>query len=151
MSGCGALAVASTVTVMSDVAALIAQPGDPDLDIDVDGVTLTAVVREGPHLLVAGSGGYGAWVGVDGEPAVFAPGDESSKITELNLNGYFPNSDEEFLAEFSARLEQWRDQQVPVRICGAPGRMTTLIVDRDNWLPFPRRALPDDVAPGEPR
>lgn len=40
------------------------------------------------------------------------------------------------------RLLAWRDQAIPLRVCGAPGRMFTIIEDYRTWLPLPRRSHP---------
>lgn len=47
---------------MADMEDMIAKPSDPDLDLDVDGATVTALVRMGPELLVRMTGGRGTWI-----------------------------------------------------------------------------------------
>jgi hypothetical protein len=123
------------------VADRYAEPGDPDLDLDVSGVRLRAVVAEGAEVLLLLSGGGGrlrdADTGlmtdvdsVEGDARVQCePGDEDA--------GWF-----RFLV---GRLEGWRDRGTELRMCGAPGKATVLIEDRRTWVPLPRRVHPDWV------
>lgn len=43
---------------------------------------------------------------------------------------------------FVARLERWRDQAVPVRMCAAPGRLSLLVAENGDFVPWPRRWPP---------
>lgn len=121
----------------------LAQPGDGDLDLDVDGLTLSALVVSDRHVLVGFRGGYGTWVDVDGARATFAPGDPAAGVTEGQLDLFLPDASDSLFTMFVDRLQGWLDRSVPLRMCAAPGRMSTLIEDRSTFLPLPRRELPD--------
>lgn len=109
-------------------AGMLALPEDPDLDYAVTSLTVTSVVTtETQELLVRLDGGTGWW-----------QGDRHSDAVECNVSGYFPDSPPDLFAAFAARLTRWRDSGVPIRICGAPGRMTLLIDDAGAFVPFPR-------------
>lgn len=123
--------------------ALIAKPGDPDLDLDVDGVTLVSVVMYGTEILARFEGGFGEFDATDGTRAVMEPGDPVAGVTEMNLTVGYTDPDPEWFAKVVEQLEKWRDTATPLRVCAAQGRMTTVIEDRGTWLPFPRSAPTD--------
>lgn len=120
-----------------------AWPGDEDLDIDIDGVTLTAVVRGDKDLLVYGGGGFGWWVCADGSRARFAADAPDTGVTDFSMVAGFPGASEETIAAYASLLEDWRDRAVPLRICGARGKAFAIIEDSDNWLALPRGPVPD--------
>lgn len=119
---------------------LIAKPGDHDLDIDLDGLTVTAVVTDDRHILVRYVGGFGSWVCDDGTLAAFAPGDGGG-VTEAESHLILDHCSDDEFGVYVERLEGWRDRAVPLRLCGAPDRMFTVIEDRATWLPMPRRPI----------
>lgn len=116
----------------------LAKPGDPDLDIDVDGVTITSVTRMGHEIWMMARGGWGGFHATDGTEFHADPGEEVAHLTELEMLAGYPEGSPEMLDEITSRLEEWRDQATPLRVCGAPGRMFTMIEDQSRWLPFPR-------------
>jgi hypothetical protein len=113
-------------------------PGDPDIDLDVDNITLTAVVRIDHEFLVRAVGGFGWWHTASGAVARFEPGDPESSVTEVNLRVGLPDMSPAGLDRYEERLCRWRDGAVPLRLISAPTRMASLIADRDDWLPLPR-------------
>lgn len=130
---------------MADILERIAQPGDPDLDIDVDGATVTAVVAVDRHIVVHLRGGFGSMVNSDtGELATMPPGHPTAGVETATLHLWLPDAPDRLFDTYVSTLERWRDTAVPVRICGAPGRMFTAIEDRSSWLAIPRRGLPRD-------
>lgn len=122
---------------------VVAKPGDPDLTLDLDGVTVVSVVRVGWEILVRFVGGYGMWVSPDGRVTHFPPGDPKARVTDGEWHLGFPDGSDVFLTEFVERLNRWRDGAIPLRMCCAPGRMTAVIEDRDNWLPLPSNPFPE--------
>lgn len=126
--------------------ALVAQPGDDDLDLDIDGVTLTAVVRMGHEIWIRGVGGFGQFNSAGGGWET-EPGDDECSETEVSLMVGFPTTPPENVDQYVSILETWRDRAVPLRICAAPGRLTTMIEDAGHWLPVPRGERPatDDL------
>jgi hypothetical protein len=123
---------------------LVAKPGDEDLTLDVDGVTITAVVvGDGQELLVETTGGFGRFLATNGDWFNSLPGDGEVHETELRL--CLERMSEATFVDYVERLELWRDQAVPLRLCLAPGRAGTIIATRDEWLPFPSTPFPDVV------
>lgn len=119
--------------------ALCAKPGDPDLDCDVDGLSIESVVALGGEVIVTfGGEGWGCWPGFTAEP-----GDESSRVVRAEIRAEFgPRADgtpaDGYVERLAAHLDVWKARAVPLRVCCAPGRFTTLIADRTDWLAFPR-------------
>lgn len=127
---------------MSSAASRLAKPGDDDLDLDLDGVSVVAVVVLGREVLVRVEGGFGRFVTTDGTEALMPPGDPRTGVEFGELVLVLEAMSEEGFAAYLARLEEWRARSVPLRLCSAPGRMTTLIEDASVWLPMPRRRIP---------
>lgn len=121
-----------------------AQPGDDDLDLDVDGITLTAVVVDKPEILVRFTGGFGTWICVGGTRATFAPGDDEAGVQEGEIHVVLNTAEESAFELYVMALERWRDRAVPLRLTASPTRMSRLAEDEDNWLPVPRRAIPEN-------
>lgn len=113
----------------------IAKPGDEDLCVDVDGVTVAGVVCIGNEVLVHLTGGWGTICAESGV-TVIEPGDQGECFADSDAVITFRGTSE-LLARFVARLEGWRDTAMPLRLCCAPGRMSILIEDFDKWLPLP--------------
>jgi hypothetical protein len=123
---------------VSNLTDLVAQPGDPDLDLDIDNVAIESVVRLGYEFMIRISGGFGRWVSDDGTEAVFEPGNPKSGVKSGNLDFGMPSASEQLLVEYEKRFDRWYAQATPLRLCGAPGRMFTLIEDSSSWVPLPR-------------
>lgn len=123
----------------------VAFPGDPDLDFDIDRLTLTAVISDTTthEILVRGTGGHGTMTDTaTGKTITFTPDDPDTHLDETTFAARFPHADTTMFNRYVAVLEQWRDAATPLHVCAAPGRQTTLIENTDNWLPFPRRSDP---------
>lgn len=121
---------------MSSTLARIAQPGDRDLDIDLDGLTITAVVRLAHEFLIRATDGFGRFRSTDDTWAEYEPGADTAMEVQFNFG--MPDASEQLLAEYQNRLERWRDSACPLHLCGAPGKMFSLIEDRSIWLSLPR-------------
>lgn len=119
---------------------LYAEPGDPDLDFDVDGVTLVSVVVQDREILFRAEGGFGEWTNIEGERTVFEPGAEHGGVHEIEGRLWFPNAKQSMFDLVVERMERWRDNAVPLRMCGAPGKLFTLIEDNDSFLLLPRNS-----------
>lgn len=132
-----------------DPADRVAKPGDPDLDYDLDGVTITAVIAadEPRELLVRTIGGYGWWIDTaTGERVDFPPGDPDACVRDGEMGACMPTMPGWLWRRYVATLERWRDQATPLRIVSAPGRATLLIEGPSKFLPWPR--CPDPLAKG---
>lgn len=107
----------------------VAGPGDPRLDIDLYNVELSDVVSVGADFIVEGVGSDGAFVPVDGwrmEPVT---------TVELRVMFGIPSAPDWQVAYYQGVLARWRDGAVPLRLVGAPGRLTML------WDPDPGGAV----------
>jgi len=128
---------------------LLAMPGDPDLDADVDGLTVTAVrVRPASREIeVDLADGFGRFVtGPAAVVAHFPPGDPAARITAVRLAMRLPTMPDEVWGSYVGTLHRWQATATPVRMTTATGRVTLLIADRDDLLPVPSRPDPQ----GEP-
>lgn len=127
------------------IAVRLAMPGDPDLDADVDGLTVTAVAANTPtrELLVYLADGFGRMVDTaSGRMRHFPAGDPDARVEHVELAAVLPDMPDRAWADYVATLERWRDTRTLLRMCCAPGRVTLLIEDRSTFLPFPRRPEP---------
>ncbi len=121
--------------------ARVAKPCDDDLDLDVAGVTLDHVVVLGHEIIATFTGGFGSFDATTGDRFVVEPGDTTgATLQHLELAVGYTDPDPEWFAKLVDRLEGWRARAVPLRICAAQGRMTSVFEDRTTWLPFPRSA-----------
>lgn len=111
-------------------------PGDPDLDLDVDGATLVSVVPMGHEVWMKLAGGFGQWGGES--PWEALPGSDESDETEIQIQVGYLEPPEWLFRQLVSQLEKWRDAATPLRLCCAPGRYSTLIEDSDSWVPLPR-------------
>lgn len=119
--------------------AKLAMPGDPDLDADVHGTTITAVVAaaETREILVRLTGGSGRWVDACSGESV-----DITTLTDGELSARLPTMPDDVWNRYVGQLERWRDQATPLRLTAAPGRVSLLIENRDTFIPLPRRADP---------
>lgn len=119
----------------------LALPGDADLDFDVSGLVVTAVVPTAEQeLLVRLAGGRGRF---GGDP------DPVSNVSS-DVRAYFFGTPAEMFAAFVTRLQRWRDTRAPIRMCAAPDRLMVLIDNEGHFLPIPRHTHPDWVRGGQP-
>lgn len=116
-----------------DEKVVYAEPGDTDLTCDITDVTVSSVLSfDGYEIMLKLAGGSGL-LSVDGEPQQW------DSFTEIELVGGF-HEEPEYLpitAMIVDVLEEWRKSGTKLRLLSAPGKMTTLVEDRDNWIPFP--------------
>ena len=116
-----------------DELVVYAEPGDTDLTCDIVDVTVSSVLSfDGYEIMLKLAGGSGL-LSVDGVP------EQWESFTEIDLVGGF-HEEPEYLpiaAMIVDVLEEWRKSGTKLRLLSAPGKMTTLVEDRDNWIPFP--------------
>ncbi|MFG2046044.1 hypothetical protein ACGFIW_01270 [Micromonospora sp. NPDC048935] len=124
----------------SPAAALLAMPGDLDLDADVDGLTVTRVGVDANtrSLTVDLVDGFGRFVDTTGGEQTFLPGDPNSRVSTASITAWLPDATPDAWDEYVTVLRRWRETGTPVRMCAAPGRYTTLIEDRHTFLLVPR-------------
>lgn len=115
---------------MTEPADRVAQPGDPDLDCDIHDVTLTAVValNEEREVLIRAVGGSGRWNGV-----------QVAEVASLDYRCRLPDTPDDWWRRYIGQLEEWRDTGTLLRMCCAPGRVTSLVETRTRFLLLPRR------------
>ncbi len=118
---------------MTQISDQLALPGDPDLDSDVTNLTITSVIAtDDRELLIGVTGGRGRVNRRDGQTGI---GGE--------IRAHLPSMPADMFAAFAARLNRWGADAVPIRMCGAPGRPTTLIDPEGALVMIPRRDHPD--------
>lgn len=115
-----------------------AEPGDPDLDIDIDGVGVIGVVVLGREVLVHIAGGLGRFKSTETGRM-----EDIDEVVDSELRMQIREGSETDFEALKTVLFDWQDRRVPLRIVGAPGKMFTIIEDRNRWLPFPRNPHPD--------
>jgi hypothetical protein len=99
----------------------VALPGDADLSLDLAGLVLRAVVRDGDRFLLRAGGGRGLWTS-DG--AAHRTDDGSTVTLDLSFclaaePGARPGAAAD--AAYPVLL-RWRDRATPLRLVGAPGK-----------------------------
>lgn len=100
-----------------------AMPGDADLDLDLAGLRLTAVVRLEERFLLQTRGGAGRYtaddrlVGTDEQPVA----DITLSFCMVDPPGEAGATDVVYTV-----LMGWRDRGAPLRLIGAPGRQNVL-------------------------
>lgn len=136
-------------------AAKVALPGDPDIDIDLDGLTLVSVVRDGGEIIVRLTGGYGFWINADGGHDWFRLGTDA-RVDDVDINIDFGRDRLDLVDWIYSKLCGWRDTGYPLRMCCAPGKASALIgAGADDWVMLPRtpprdpHERPIDTAPRE--
>lgn len=110
-----------------------AEPGDDDLCCDIRETKVNSVTVYGPsEMMLVLEGGSGILT----EEGVAS---HWERITRLELNFGFDedSGNEEFMQMLADKLEGWRVEGTPLRLLSAPGRVTTLVKDRSDWVPVP--------------
>ncbi|MEU7802740.1 hypothetical protein AB0B10_26110 [Micromonospora arborensis] len=129
------------------IASRLAMPGDPDLDADVDGLTITDlhIDASARKLLIHLADGFGRFVdSASGNMQHFPAGLQTARVTHAEVGAWLPAMPDSTWTDFVTQLQTWRDQATPLRMCSAPGRVTLLIEVRQTFLPFPRRPEPTE-------
>jgi hypothetical protein len=108
------------------------QPGDPDIDLDLHDVYLTAVIRSGHEFIVNADGGHGHWIDPDGTRQ------HITTITDLQFTFSTPNLPEPDLDTATNLLTTWWTTRTPLRVLSAPHRGTTLTAPDNTTLTTPR-------------
>jgi hypothetical protein len=120
-----------------------AQPGDSDLDFDVDGITLVSVLTLGREIMLQFEGGFGTWKNEgDVDSFVAQPGDPTSGIAEVHVTMSWPTLPQDDFDQMLERLEEWRRAATPLRMCSAQGRLASIIEDNSKFLFIPRNDFP---------
>lgn len=112
---------------------VFAGPDSPNLSCDLDGMTVKSVVSyDGNEVIVVLVGGSGM-ISVDGEAK------QLDNIAEFELfGGFTPHPENNRIISMMADvLEEWRSNGTSLRLLSAPGAMTCLVEDAENWLPIP--------------
>jgi hypothetical protein len=117
-----------------------AQIGDPDLCMDVDGCTLTSVVVMDREVLLTLTGGFGSWKDNDSTTVVDPGSDDAYRYQYTFSASRWP---EDLFQGMLDTLEEWRAASVPLRLLGAPGKISILMLDEDNMLALAR--TPDKI------
>lgn len=110
-----------------------AEPGDADLCCDIRETVIGSVTTFGQNEMMLILEGGNGLLTEDGVASHW------ERITRLEINFGFDDDDgnEEFMELLAEKLEFWRKEKTPLRLLSAPGRVTTLVQDRENWIPVP--------------
>jgi hypothetical protein len=121
------------MTTSSEEELDFAGPDSTDLCCDiVDTVVQSVISFNNDEVMVTLAGGSGLLT-VDGEPCRW---DNFSSI-ELT-GGFYDHPENAHVVKLMTDvLEEWRSNGTKLRLLSAPGKITTLIEDADNWLPIP--------------
>jgi hypothetical protein len=111
----------------------IAQPGDPDLDCDLVDVRIGSVVvdHDSREIIIGYRDGHGRWIDITGTDG---PVNNVTGTVSMML----PDIPGDMWANMVGQLESWRDTNTSLRMCSAPGRLSTLVEDRDRYVLIPR-------------
>lgn len=113
----------------------LALPGDTDLDIDIEDLYITSVTVLDREVIVGAFAERGYWA-EEGGPL------QEVHDCEFTLSYWFDPSPAKFFDDLIAKLEGWRDNATAIRLCGSPGRLSTMSADFNTWTPLPRRPMP---------
>ncbi len=110
-----------------------ASPDDDDLDADLVGLAITAVVDMDQRILAHARGGHGYLAdGSGGRNHFQGQGDFTFTI-------HMAGAPAMLFDHYVTVLEQWRDSDTPVRLLSAPGRASVLTDPDGRSLALPRR------------
>ena len=139
-------------TWMPDVALCdrVARPRDPDLDLDMDHMSIAAVCCVGDEMIVDLMGGHGRGRDTDDEPLIFDVAGGAEGVASAKLTGRLPEVNTEAFTMMLERFETWQEAGVLLHICSAPGRPSAVIASTHDWVPFPREISIRDVGAEAP-
>jgi len=109
-----------------------AGPESTNLTCDLVDMTVESIISFNDELMISLTGGNGLLT-VDGEPVKW------DHITQMELNVGFAEHPEnaQIIKLMTDVLEEWRSEGTKLRLLSAPGSITTLVEDTENWLPIP--------------
>jgi hypothetical protein len=111
-----------------------AKPGDVDLILDIGGFTIGSWTQVEASFLIALAGGAGWW---------WRAGEVSGDVDGLAMDLAFDAAGSKVeLMAFTAAVERWSCETVPLRLLSAPGRLPLLLATLDDWFPLPEGAHP---------
>lgn len=116
----------------------IAQIDDIDLDINIPDLYLTSVTTWERELIIGGYAEEGCWDSGNGL--------ETMHSIELTMGVSVRATLPRHFDHLVERLESWRDDHVPIRLIGAPNRLSALIENPAVWIPIPRQTMPGMVS-----
>jgi hypothetical protein len=116
---------------------ILAEPGDPDLTCDIQETVVQSVVSFNDNELIVTFAGGSGLLHVDGTPQRW------DSFSEIEVWGGFADHPENrsLLTMMIDVLEEWRREGTKVSLYSAPGRMTTVVENRETWIPLPCGAL----------
>jgi hypothetical protein len=121
-----------------------AHPGDPDLDIDIDNLTLFGLLILDTEVSFQLHGGVGLWSMPDESPIPAGP-DPKDWLERASgtITVGFPPSIPAYAREwYLSRLRRWETLSTPLRMLSSPGRSSTLMEDNETWVMIPRSKDP---------
>lgn len=115
----------------------LAQPGDPDLDFDVSGLTITSLTVMDRDIMLSFTGGVGWFLNDD-------DGQRTPDMTDVAADVIISvtSAPPDIWDVYVNYIDRWATDKTLLRMCAAPDRMTTLIASPSEWLPLPRTPFP---------
>lgn len=113
----------------------VAEPGDDDLDFDVDNLLITAIIGFDGNLILRFAGGDGWWVNHDEDDRVVEDMHDISSEVTLRFQ---EDSWARMEGAFMAIVKAWHENHIPIRMLCAAGRATLCIGHDGKLLPLPR-------------
>jgi hypothetical protein len=113
-----------------------AWPGDPDLDVDLDSLTIAGVVHRGGEVTVTLGDGCG-WFDVGEFVRVEIPPGSTSRVGGVAVRFDpvgLPTTAEDDLALRLTRIDRWMTTRLPLRLVAAPDRAVVLMESATSWL-----------------
>ena len=118
---------------------VLSKPEDPDLGLDIDGLSIESFIYADFEILIQFTGGFGTY-GLGDDRVEIPPGCAEGEIsfdhTEVSwdLDGH---ATERQVRLVVALLEIWRHEETPLHLCMSNSRMSMLIKDEHLWIPLP--------------
>lgn len=108
-----------------------AKPGDPDLDLDLNDLTVSTYSRLGNEYIISFSGGSGKWIDPDTHEWV-----NIAEVTEFSADVKI--IDPKYCAMVEESLSYLAANKTPLRCLAAPGQYTTFMAGEEIALILPR-------------
>lgn len=119
----------------------VAKPGDSDLELDLDNITLGRLDIEDLHFKLEFVGGFGTFLEADSAVQVDIQPGESAVAAgigeiEFEFEGLH-EVDLTTLASYKEKLLAWQQQATPLRLLYAPSKQGLLMEDYNSFLVLP--------------
>jgi hypothetical protein len=66
---------------------------------------------------------------------------ENDREMNVSMTLALDSSEPGIVEKFESMMERWSNKETVLRLTSAPGKMSMLSEDADNWIPIPRTAI----------